>query len=197
MYYNELSSRVRFHKPDEKGVQNMCKIVEEYGDERAAEALKIGIEKGIEQGMQKQAVATAKKLLKDKKYTVEEISATGFVYENRSAAYGNDEWEYDQMLCYNNVWASLVGQIILLPKIFFDIKAGGGITEILVKTDYVRDREPAAQAFTYPVLNAGASFEIVPIKKLVFEIGADYNIILSTKINFSYLMPYLEVGVRF
>ena len=75
MYYNELASRVRFHKQDEKGVQNMCKIVEEYGDERAAEALKIGIEKGIEQGMQKQAVATAKKLLKDKKYTVEEISA--------------------------------------------------------------------------------------------------------------------------
>ena len=126
-----------------------------------------------------------------------EISASGFMYENRSASFGNDEWEYDQMLCYNNVWASLVGQITLLPKIFVDIKAGGGITEILVKTDYVRDREPAAKAFTYPVLNAGASFEIVPIKNLVFEIGADYNIILSTKIKFSYLMPYLEVGVRF
>ncbi len=70
MYYNELASRVRFHKQDEKGVQNMCKIVEEYGDERAAEALKIGIEKG----MQKQAIETAKKLLKDKKYTAEEIS---------------------------------------------------------------------------------------------------------------------------
>ena len=126
-----------------------------------------------------------------------EISASGFMYENRSPSFGNDEWEYDQMLCYNNVWASLVGQIILLPKIFFDIKAGGGITEILVKTDYVRDREPSAKAFTYPVLNAGASFEIVPVKNLVFEIGADYNIILSSKINYSYLMPYFEVGVRF
>lgn len=49
----------------------MCKIVEEYGDERAAEALKIGIEKG----MQKKAIEIAKKLLKDKKYTAEEISA--------------------------------------------------------------------------------------------------------------------------
>ena len=82
-------------------------------------------------------------------------------------------------------------------KIFLDVKAGGGVTEILVNTDYVRDREGTAKAFTYPVLGAGASFEIVPIKNLVFEIGADYNIILSSKVKFSYLMPYLEVGVRF
>ena len=37
MYYDELAKRVRFHKQDEKGVQNMCQIIEEYGDERAAE----------------------------------------------------------------------------------------------------------------------------------------------------------------
>ena len=42
MYYDELAKRVRFHKQDEKGVQNMCQIIEEYGDERAAEALKQG-----------------------------------------------------------------------------------------------------------------------------------------------------------
>ena len=40
MYYEVLAKKVRFHKQDEKGVQNMCKIVEEYGDERAAEAVK-------------------------------------------------------------------------------------------------------------------------------------------------------------
>ena len=45
MYYDELARRVRYHKQDEKGVQNMCKIIEEYGDERAAEAFKKGEEK--------------------------------------------------------------------------------------------------------------------------------------------------------
>lgn len=127
-----------------------------------------------------------------------EVSASGFVYESRSASFGDDEWEYNQKFCYNNVKASIIGQLTLLPqKIFLDVKAGGGVTEILVNTDYVRDREGTAKAFTYPVLGAGASFEIVPIKNLVFEIGADYNIILSSKVKFSYLMPYLEVGVRF
>ena len=49
MYYDELAKRVRFHKQDEKGVQNMCQVIEEYGDERAAEALKQGAhEKAIE-----------------------------------------------------------------------------------------------------------------------------------------------------
>ncbi len=45
MFYDELARRVRYHKQDEKGVQNMCKIIEEYGDERAAEAFKKGEEK--------------------------------------------------------------------------------------------------------------------------------------------------------
>ena len=72
MYYNELARRVRFHKQDEKGVQTMCKIVEEYGDERAAEAL----QKGIEQGAQQKAVEAATNLLKLKKLTVEQISST-------------------------------------------------------------------------------------------------------------------------
>ena len=49
MYYDELASRVRFHKQDEKGVETMCQIIEEYGDKRAAEALKQGIQqKAIE-----------------------------------------------------------------------------------------------------------------------------------------------------
>ena len=61
----------------------------------------------------------------------------------------------------------------------------------------MRDRESVTKAFTYPTLNVGVSFEFVPLKNLVFEIGADYNRILSNKLNFSYLMPYLEVGVRF
>ena len=72
MYYDELARRVRFHKQDEKGVQTMCKIVEEYGDERAAEAL----QKGIEQGLHQKAVEAATNLLKLNKLTVEQISST-------------------------------------------------------------------------------------------------------------------------
>lgn len=56
MYYDELASKVRFHKQEEKGVQTMCKIIEEYGDERAAEALK----QGIQQGAQEKAIENAK-----------------------------------------------------------------------------------------------------------------------------------------
>ena len=51
MFYDELARRVRYHKQDEKGVQNMCKIIEEYGDERAAEAFKKGEEAGIARGL--------------------------------------------------------------------------------------------------------------------------------------------------
>ena len=40
MYYEELATRMRFFKQDERGVDMVSKIVEEYGDLRAAEALK-------------------------------------------------------------------------------------------------------------------------------------------------------------
>lgn len=76
MYYDELARRVRFHKQDEKGVQTMCKIVEDYGDERAAEALQKGIEQGLQQGLQQKAVEAATNLLKLNKLTVEQISST-------------------------------------------------------------------------------------------------------------------------
>ena len=62
MYYEELARRVRFHKQDERGVETMCKIVEEYGDLRAAEAL----QQGIEKGEQKKAIKDAIALLKEK-----------------------------------------------------------------------------------------------------------------------------------
>ena len=70
MYYDELARRVRFHKQDEKGVQTMCKIVEEYGDERAAEAL----QKGIEQGLQQKAVEAAITAIKKYKATPEDAA---------------------------------------------------------------------------------------------------------------------------
>ncbi len=40
MYYEELATRMRFFKQDERGVDMVSRIVEEYGDLRAAEALK-------------------------------------------------------------------------------------------------------------------------------------------------------------
>lgn len=70
MYYTELARRVRFHKQDEKGVQTMCKIVEEYGDERAAEAL----QKGIELGEKKKAVEDAVKIINKYNATPEDAA---------------------------------------------------------------------------------------------------------------------------
>ena len=55
MFFDELASKVRFHKQDEQGVEMASKIVEEYGDIRAAEALK----QGIQQGEEKKAVEDA------------------------------------------------------------------------------------------------------------------------------------------
>ena len=57
MYYSELAEKVRFHKQDSKGVQMASQIVEEYGDERAAEA--------FQQGTQQKAVEDAIILIKD------------------------------------------------------------------------------------------------------------------------------------
>ncbi len=48
-------------------------IVEEYGDERAAEALQQGIQQGIQQGEQQKAIETAKNML-IKNYSINEIS---------------------------------------------------------------------------------------------------------------------------
>jgi predicted transposase/invertase (TIGR01784 family) len=58
MIYDKLDDKARFYKQDETGVQMASKIVEEYGDERAAEALK----QGIQQGEQKRAIEDAKNL---------------------------------------------------------------------------------------------------------------------------------------
>ena len=61
MIYNSLADKVRFYKQDETGVRMTSRIVEEYGDERAAEALK----QGIKQGEQKRAIEDAVLLIKD------------------------------------------------------------------------------------------------------------------------------------
>ena len=52
MNYSEIADRVRYHKQQDGGKETMCKIIEEYGDERE------------EEGKQKTAIANAKNLLK-------------------------------------------------------------------------------------------------------------------------------------
>lgn len=59
MYFNELASKVRFHKQDEQGLEMASKIVEEYGDIHEAEGLKLG----IQQGEEKKAIEDAKNAL--------------------------------------------------------------------------------------------------------------------------------------
>ena len=44
MYFDELAEKVRYHKQNSEGVKVVSKIVEEYGDERAAATLQQGIQ---------------------------------------------------------------------------------------------------------------------------------------------------------
>ena len=74
MYYTELAEKVRFYKQDETGVQMASRIVEEYGDERAAEALQQGIQQGIQQGARQKAIEAAINLLQMKVLSPEQIA---------------------------------------------------------------------------------------------------------------------------
>ena len=81
MYFKELADKIRFFKQDEEGVQMASKIVEEYGDIRAAEALKQGIQQGIQQGAQQNAEETAKRMLQGKLTPDETALYTGLPIE--------------------------------------------------------------------------------------------------------------------
>lgn len=57
------------------------KIVEEYGNDRAAQALQQGIKQGIQQGAQQQAIETAIRMIK-RKLPVDDIAEfTGLTIE--------------------------------------------------------------------------------------------------------------------
>ena len=129
-----------------------------------------------------------------------EITGYGFVWENRAYSDDIEKWEYKQAFLPLVIQGNIVGQIYLIPnKLFCNVKAGGGLMAISVKTAYdpASERDSTKNGFIYPKLNGGLSLELVPTKHLVFELGTDYNILISSKINFSYIMPYFEVGVRF
>lgn len=63
MYYSNIAEKVRFHKQQSKGVESMCRIFEEYGNERAAEA------------KNEAKTEFAESLLKDGTMPVEKIAA--------------------------------------------------------------------------------------------------------------------------
>lgn len=74
MFYEEIAKRVRFHKQEEQGVRTMCRIIEEYGEEKKAEGKLEGKLEGILEGKLKSQKETAKKLLEDGRYTIKEIA---------------------------------------------------------------------------------------------------------------------------
>ena len=51
MYYSEIAKRVRFHKQEDSGVGTVCRVWEQYGDERAAEGKKVGLKEGKKVGI--------------------------------------------------------------------------------------------------------------------------------------------------
>ncbi len=129
-----------------------------------------------------------------------ELTAYGFIWEKRLFSENIENWELKQSFCPLVIQGNLIAQIYFIPnKLFCNLKAGGGLMAISVKTEYVEtaERPSTGKGFIYPKLNGGLSLELTPVKHLAFELGADYNIVISDKINFSFIMPYFEVGVRF
>ena len=53
MYYKTLADRARYFKENEKGVKNMCQMIQELGDVRYNEGFKGGLAEGWEGGMAK------------------------------------------------------------------------------------------------------------------------------------------------
>ena len=57
-----------------EGVRTMCRIVEDYVKERAAEARKIALAEGLKRGVHENAIANAKNLLSLNKLSEHEIA---------------------------------------------------------------------------------------------------------------------------
>ena len=82
MYYSEIAKRVRFHKQEDSGVGTVCRVWEQYGDERAAEAKKIGILEGKKVGLKEGKKEMAANFLKDGTLSVQKnAEISGFSLE--------------------------------------------------------------------------------------------------------------------
>ena len=81
---------MKFHKQEEQGVDKVCRVWEQYGDERAAEAKKIGIlegknvglKEGKRAGLKEGKKEMAARFLKDGTLSVQKIAEiSGFSLE--------------------------------------------------------------------------------------------------------------------
>ena len=130
------------------------------------------------------------------------ISAYNYAFTNQSAPYkhGNgqtDEFEFQSAYNITGVQGELIGQLqIATNKFFINAKAGGGVEFIIAEHRYPNTSDTKQNGFIYPKVNAGLSAEWAPVKHLVFEIGMDYNMIISQQVENSYLKPYLRIGGR-
>ena len=74
MNYELMAERTRYLKENKKGIQEMCQIMEDMRNEALEEGIQKGIQRGIQKGIKEAAVNTAKRMLKDGKYGLEEIA---------------------------------------------------------------------------------------------------------------------------
>ncbi|MCR5063421.1 MAG: cell envelope integrity protein TolA [Treponema sp.] len=135
-----------------------------------------------------------------------EFSAEGGFFSSRHEFedYGTGETYVGLIheFTYEMIQASLIGQLRIVPdKFFLNVKAGGGLLLTSVYTtyrgDYSSGRRGTDYHFMYPKIKAGISFEWIPLKHLVLELGTDYNMVISKKVSSSNICPYLIMGVRF
>lgn len=74
MNYELMAERTRYLKENQKGIQEMCQIMEDMRNEALEEGRKEGRKEGIKEGIKEAAVNTAKRMLKDGKYALKEIA---------------------------------------------------------------------------------------------------------------------------
>ena len=86
MYYAEIAKRVKFHKQEEQGVGKVCRVWEQYGDERETEGIKkgklTGLREGKRVGLKEGKKEMAARFLKDGTLSVQKIAEiSGFSVE--------------------------------------------------------------------------------------------------------------------
>ncbi len=73
MNFELMAERTRYLKENPKGVQEMCKIMEDMRNEALNEGIKKGIKEGIKKGIKEEMKASALRMLAGGKYALEEI----------------------------------------------------------------------------------------------------------------------------
>lgn len=73
MYYAVLADRVKFFKESKEGMAVMCKVMEDMRMESLQEGIREGIKEGKKEGLKEGMKAAALRMLKARKYTLDEI----------------------------------------------------------------------------------------------------------------------------